>query len=190
MNSTIPPANTTSGITSTATSMNNNNTYSDSRTHGQVSFIKPVLLNHTQTNQSNHNLQLHPNSYTTHPNLSLTAISLGSLTGKSTGQGIYHLSVSMPNVAQAVSMTTTTTTTTNGSTLVPPTSTVTTSTTTTNATDLPNENYYKSLLNLSSYSPLHIPARFTRQNTDEHSFKQQYSQLNQKSKTTIHLPNI
>ncbi|CAH8841673.1 unnamed protein product [Trichobilharzia szidati] len=158
LNSTIPTANTTAGITSTATSMNNSNTYSDSRTHGQVSFIKPVLVNHTQTNQSNHNLQLHPNSYTTHPNLSLTAISLGSLT-------------------------------------VPPTSTVTTSTTTTNAsllstTDLPNENYYKSLLNLSSYSPLHIPARFTRQNTDEHSFKQQYSQLNQKSKTTIHLPNI
>ncbi|CAH8520448.1 unnamed protein product [Heterobilharzia americana] len=189
LSSNITAVSTTS-IISTTTSTSNMNTYGDSRTHGQVSLFKPIFTNHTQIIQNNHNLQHHSNSYATHSNLALTAISLGSLTGKSTtSQGIHHLSVSMPNVAQAVSVVTTT-----GLTVLPQNQPVTITSTTTSTllttVDPINENYYKSLLNLSSYSPLHISTRVMRQNTDDHSLKQSYSQLNQKSKTTIHLPNI
>ncbi|CAH8484282.1 unnamed protein product [Schistosoma turkestanicum] len=176
LNSTTP---VTVAVTCTTNSIINN---VDSRTHAPVTLIKPIFSNHAQIVQNNHNLQLHP----THSNLALTTISMGSLTGKTAANhGFYNLSISMPNVAQTMTLTTTT-------------STVTTATTTTssssslvlNSLESTNQNYYKSLLNLSSFSPLHIPIRFMRQNTEDHSLKQPYNQLNQKSKTTIHLPNI
>ncbi|VDP65962.1 unnamed protein product [Schistosoma curassoni] len=154
--------------------------FGDSRAHAPVSLLKPIFSNHAQIVQNNHTLQLHP----THSNLALTTISMGSLTGKTAiNHGFYNLSISMPNVAQTITLTTTSSTVTMN--------TVTPATTSLlNTIESTNENYYKSLLNLSSYSPLHIPIRFMRQNTDDHSFKQQYNQLSQKSKTTIHLPNI
>ncbi|KAK4469263.1 hypothetical protein MN116_006832 [Schistosoma mekongi] len=188
LNSTVPVTVSVScTTTNTTTSINNNNSlHGESRLHAPVSLIKPIFSNHSQIIPNNHNLQVHP----TRSNLALTTISMGSLTGKpAINHGFYNLSISMPNVAQAITLTTTTTT---------PTVTMITMTTTTNTVtsslfnimDSTNENHYKSLLNLTSYSPLHIPTRIMRQNTDDHSFKQQYNQLNQKSKTTIHLPNI
>ncbi|CAH8497929.1 unnamed protein product [Schistosoma intercalatum] len=178
LNSTTP---VTIAVTCTTNSISsNNNMYGDSRTHAPVSLLKPIFSNHAQIVQNNHTSQLHP----THSNLALTTISMGSLTGKTAiNHGFYNLSISMPNVAQTITLTTTSSTVTMN-TITPATTSLL------NTIESTNENYYKSLLNLSSYSPLHIPIRFMRQNTDDHSFKQQYNQLSQKSKTTIHLPNI
>ncbi|VDO48808.1 unnamed protein product [Schistosoma margrebowiei] len=177
LNSTTP---VTIAVTCTTNSISSNNMYGDSRAHAPVSLLKPIFSNHAQIVQNNHTLQLHP----THSNLALTTISMGSLTGKTAiNHGFYNLSISMPNVAQTITLTTTSSTVTMN-TITPATTSLL------NTIESTNENYYKSLLNLSSYSPLHIPIRFMRQNTDDHSFKQQYNQLSQKSKTTIHLPNI